>query len=180
MQATPFFMIGFMAAGKSSLGALLALLLDLPFRDLDKEIEARTGQTAVDLFARGESHFRQEERAAFDSLMADGFHGILALGAGFPVQDGAEELLRASGHCLFLDPDFDAILERLEAASGQIRPLATQQEAESPAAFSLRMKALWSSRREIYMRLAQPIQVPSEDPTVVLDHLLDAVHRRGH
>ena len=63
-------LIGFMGAGKTTVGTEVAARLDRPFVDLDREIEARTGSTVVELFAGpGEGEFRSiEEEIVFEAL----------------------------------------------------------------------------------------------------------------
>src|SRR6266404_4500538 len=61
---------GFMGAGKSTIGRLLAARLNWTFLDLDAHLEARTGSTIPQLFERhGEAHFRRLESTALASAL---------------------------------------------------------------------------------------------------------------
>ena len=63
-------LVGFMGAGKTTVGRLLAQRLGWDFCDLDRRVEVRTGQSVAELFAsRGEAAFREEERAAALGLL---------------------------------------------------------------------------------------------------------------
>jgi shikimate kinase len=168
-----------MAAGKSTLGAMLALLMGLPFKDLDREIEEATGQRISDLFSKGEPHFRSIEKKQFHEILDSGFQGVLALGAGLPVQAGMVPELEQRGHCLFLDPDFDLLIQRIdrqEEDDPSFRPLAARLRDETEEARIQRLHCHWEERRLVYRSLGMPISVCEEDAIPdVLDRLLDAV-----
>jgi shikimate kinase len=75
---------GFMGAGKSTTGRLLAARLDWTFLDLDAHLEARAGLSVPEIFARhGEDHFRRLESSALASALALP-NTVLALGGGTP------------------------------------------------------------------------------------------------
>ncbi len=89
-------LVGTMGAGKTTVGRLLAEAWGVGFRDTDHDVEATTGQSVQDIFvSEGEEAFRALERAALVSALAT-HDGVLALGGGAVVQDGARELL--AGH----------------------------------------------------------------------------------
>ena len=67
------FLIGFMGAGKTSVGQALARKLGWSFRDLDRMIEAREQKTVAEIFAElGEAGFRAAESAALTELLQAG------------------------------------------------------------------------------------------------------------
>src|ERR1700709_2552659 len=73
---------GFMGAGKSTVGRLLAARLGWEFLDLDAHLESRTGFTIPDLFStHGEAHFRRLESTALASALGRS-NIVLALGGG--------------------------------------------------------------------------------------------------
>jgi shikimate kinase len=79
-------LIGFMGAGKTTVGRLIAQRLGLPFADSDQVIERRAGRTVAELFAAdGEVAFRELEKGVVLELLA-GPDAVLALGGG-AVQD---------------------------------------------------------------------------------------------
>src|SRR6202051_3487646 len=66
------FLVGFMGAGKSSVGRVLAQRLNWIFEDLDDRIEAREGRTVAEIFRdSGESEFRRAEHAALEQVLAE-------------------------------------------------------------------------------------------------------------
>jgi shikimate kinase len=85
--------VGFMGAGKTTVGQLLAAKLGVPFTDSDHVIEDRAGQPIRQIFAAdGEPAFRQLEHEVIAGLLADG-DGVLALGGGAVAHPGTRALL---------------------------------------------------------------------------------------
>src|SRR5262245_23576931 len=105
-------LIGFMGAGKTTVGRALAKRLGWTFYDLDDVIEQREQQTIPEIFANsGETAFRQAESAALrDLLQANPGDLILALGGGAFVQRQNRALLEQAGAVTIL---LEAPLEEL-------------------------------------------------------------------
>lgn len=105
-------LVGFMGAGKTCVGGLLAERLSLPFVDLDQCIEEREQMTVPLIFAeRGEAGFRKAEREALEAVLGREIC-VLACGGGTPCQPGAMEQLKAWGHTLFLDVSWEKLSSR--------------------------------------------------------------------
>jgi shikimate kinase len=107
------FLVGFMASGKSTIGAELARRLAWDFVDLDTAIESREGQTIAEIFrSRGEGEFRLIEAAALrdltESLSRD---TVVALGGGTFAQLKNIELLRP-WPSIFLDASIEELWQR--------------------------------------------------------------------
>src|SRR5260370_41709509 len=83
------FLIGFMGAGKTSVGKALAQKLNWEFRVLDRVIEAREKKTVAQIFAdRGVAGFRESDRTHLEDLLAKSARGewLVARGGGSFVQ----------------------------------------------------------------------------------------------
>jgi shikimate kinase len=120
-QHTRIFLTGFMGSGKSTLGPLVATLLDYRFVDLDEVIEAEAGQTISEIFSeRGEPAFRELETAALESIRQPGL--VLALGGGAFLSPANRRTVRSMGISVWLDPDLDVLAGRL-ATGAESRPL---------------------------------------------------------
>jgi shikimate kinase len=143
---------GFMGAGKTSVGRILAELLGWDFLDLDSHLEARAGATIAALFeTHGEPHFRRLESSALANALSRP-HTILALGGGTPEQLTNRLLLEQTPGTLvvFLDAPFETLFDRCMlqsfASPDHIRPvLASPAEAE----------ARFHARQPLYKRLAR-------------------------
>ena len=98
--ANAVFLVGFMGAGKSSVGRALADRLNWVFEDLDDRIERGEGRKVAEIFRdSGESEFRRAERDALKQVLEElrgGGVRIIALGGGAFVQRQNAELLGKS------------------------------------------------------------------------------------
>ena len=120
-------LVGFMGAGKSTVGRELGRQLSWPFEDLDERIEAQEGRTVEQIFREsGEAAFRVAEHAAALRQLISGLKAeprIVALGGGAFVQTDNAELLESSGiPIVFLDASPEELFQRCEA-QGTNRPL---------------------------------------------------------
>lgn len=128
------FLIGFMGAGKTSVGRALAQRLGWKFHDLDDVIELREGRTIAGIFAEsGEAAFRHAESAALKALLAEnGVQDdlIVALGGGaFAQPENRGALEQAGAITVLLEAPIEELRRRCQAdAEGRIRPLAQQEE----------------------------------------------------
>ena len=135
LLAQRIFLYGPPGSGKSSLGRLLADGLDLPFCDLDSEIEAQAGKSIPELFKEeGEPGFRARERACLASLLDRPFgvaplplndsngNGVAALGGGSLLDPESRALVESCGQVLCLRASPEALGERLRGSAG-LRPL---------------------------------------------------------
>jgi shikimate kinase len=121
---------GFMGAGKSTVGAILAYDLNWRFLDLDRVIEADSQCTVAEIFRDfGEAEFRRLERQAVQQLSNDE-EIVLALGGGTVEDESTRSLLiHSPGNCLvFLDAELPDLLARC-AVEGKVRPLLAAPEA---------------------------------------------------
>jgi shikimate kinase len=131
LNAKGIILIGFMGAGKSSVGLRLAELLGWVFEDLDGRIEARERRRVPEIFRKsGEKEFRRAERTALQELLSEvqaGTPRIVALGGGAFVQGENAKLIENSGlSTVFLDADVNELWRRCcaQANRGQVeRPL---------------------------------------------------------
>ena len=125
------FLIGFMGAGKTSVGQSLARRLGWNFCDLDRVIEAREQKSVAEIFAElGEPGFRLVESAALAELLQAGGPQsdlVVALGGGTFAQPANREALHQAGALtILLEAPLDE-LQRRCANDSTVRPLAMQE-----------------------------------------------------
>jgi shikimate kinase len=156
---------GFMGAGKSTVGRLLAARLNWSFLDLDAHLESRTNATIPQLFERhGEAHFRRLESSALASALGRD-RTVLALGGGTPEELTNRLLLEQTPatFTIFLDAPFPTLFDRC-MLQDIARPVL-----EDPAAAQLR----FTRRHPLYRRLAS-LTIDTSDLTAdqTIDKLL--------
>ena len=139
MRTDKIFLIGFMAAGKSTVADALARRLDWRAEDIDSLIEARERSTVADIFAtHGEAHFRHVERLVLADLLPLR-HTIVATGGGTFADPENRRRINADCASVWLDVTFETVVGRLPA-DGR-RPLAVQRAT---------MEALYRTRQAAY------------------------------
>jgi shikimate kinase len=118
-------LVGFMGAGKSTVGPMLAAGLGLPFADLDHVIEQQQGRPVRDIFAAdGEAAFRALEHETLASFLA-GPDAVLALGGGAVGHPGSRRLLSAVS-VVYLEVGYDEALRRVGGDAG--RPMLARPD----------------------------------------------------
>jgi shikimate kinase len=138
-------LVGFMGAGKSSIGRLLAHRLGRCFVETDDMIVARDGRSIPEIFrTSGEERFRQLEREVLE-LLALKSGDVIATGGGLPCRDGHMETLRTLGTVVWLKGNLAVGIER--ARRGGTRPMLEGRSLEE-------LEALYR-QREPYYRQAQ-------------------------
>jgi shikimate kinase len=156
-QGNAIFLVGFMGAGKSSVGRALGQRLNWVFEDLDDRIETRERRTVAEIFRdSGESEFRRAERAALEQVLAElggGIARIVALGGGAFVQKKNVARLKASSvPTIFLDAPVEELWQRCCAQAsiaGTERPLLRSLE---------QFRKLHQVRRKSYSKATLKIQ----------------------
>ncbi len=102
-----------MGSGKSYTGKYLSAMLDIPFVDMDAEIEEAQSKSISDIFEElGEPYFRNLERKYLEDLDLSKTM-IIATGGGVPCFGDNIQLMNRLGTTIFIDSDKDTIVERL-------------------------------------------------------------------
>ena len=146
------YLVGFMGSGKTVVGRRVAERLQVPFVDIDEEVERTSGLTVRALFeAAGEEEFRRRE-----SVFLQGTESIpvavVATGGGSFVRPENRERLRLLGTTVFLDPPFATIRQRLAGKTD--RPLF--QHAEQA-------EVLFREREPFYKMAARRVELTGEE-----------------
>jgi len=119
-------LVGFMGAGKTTVGQLLAGRLGLPFADADAVIEERTGIPVRQIFAdQGEPAFRALEHDTIASLLS-GPRLVLALGGGAVEHEQTRRVLAAAEQTVYLHVPYQAALGRVGGDDG--RPMLARPD----------------------------------------------------
>jgi XRE family transcriptional regulator, aerobic/anaerobic benzoate catabolism transcriptional regulator len=125
----PIALIGLRGAGKSTLGAKLAALLDVPFVELDREVEKEAGAPLAEVFAMyGQDAFRRFERRALERVLAEHPQAVIATGGSLVTDPGTYELLLERCRCIWLKAAPEEHMSRV-IAQGDMRPFTGRSAA---------------------------------------------------
>ncbi|MBI4593339.1 MAG: shikimate kinase [Candidatus Rokubacteria bacterium] len=162
-------LVGFMGAGKSVCGRLLARRLGRCFVETDDVIVAREGRSIPEIFAGdGEERFRQLESEALELLRLK-TGDVIATGGGLPCREGRMESLKALGTVVWLRGELADLVERARRIGG--RPLLA---GKSPDAID----ALYREREAYYRQADLVIDTTGFGPDEVVERLLAALRQR--
>ncbi len=167
------YLIGFMGAGKSHHGRLLAGEYDIPFHDLDTLIEEEYGATITELFThRGEAEFRKLER---DTLLrtSDLGHSVIATGGGTPCHFDNMAWMNENGCTIYMDVPVNILAARLKKER-ELRPLLAGVKEEDLEQFIGKLL----ERRMAFYRHAHGT-VHYDDDGNMHNRLINALHELG-
>lgn len=142
----------------------MAVLLRVPFVDLDEEIEREAGMTVPEVFAaRGEPYFRELESGLLRSWAERPYAFVMATGGGAPCFHEGMDIINRSGVSIFLDVPADLLAVRIAAEDH--RPLIAGENREGI------LRNLLQQRRPVYEAAHHTIRaIDSAD--VVAEHIL--------
>jgi shikimate kinase len=160
-------LVGFMGAGKSSIGALLAEELERPFYDSDARVEQLTRQTVQELFALGEAEFRRAEAKTIRELVA-GPSAVISLGGGALQCEPTRALLTRECFIVHLYLSWADVRAALPGLSGD-RPLLQRPLSE--------IHQLYIERQKTYRDAHVRIHVPRNDIDKAFRRVLIALRR---
>jgi shikimate kinase len=166
----PIVLIGFMAAGKSTVGKIVATALDRRFYDLDQLIEEAAGQPIAEIFRQaGEPAFRRHEAAALQRALTLE-DAVVATGGGAACREENLSAMLARGLVVALSASPAEILKRTGGASG--RPLL--DGADDPLAVASRLLA---EREPFYSRAHLRVDTVGRRPEEVAAEIVAAVRQ---
>jgi shikimate kinase len=155
------FLVGFMGAGKTSVGQALSRRLHWPFEDLDDRIEEQSGRSIEEIFrVLGEAAFREMEHAALRNLCEELRQSarVVALGGGAFVQPANLALIKGlAAHTVFLDAPVDELLHRCQQQQKN-RPLCRDAS---------QFRQLYEARQPGYLSAACRIDTQNKDIELV-------------
>jgi 3-dehydroquinate synthase/shikimate kinase/3-dehydroquinate synthase len=152
-------LVGFMGAGKTTVGRKLSLMAGLPFVDVDENIERRTLKEIGEIFSsEGEPAFRALERAAIAEALA-GEEAVLSVGGG-ALEDPLTRTDLEWHDVVHLDVSFPEALRRVGGDGS--RPMLSRGDP----------KALYDERRRHYERVARvSVATDGKDPRTVAEEV---------
>jgi shikimate kinase len=120
------FLVGYMGSGKTTVGRMLAEMMDFEFIDLDKRIEKSFGRSIPEIFFHhGEQAFRVHERECLHHLLNETIDCVVATGGGTPCFFDSMILMKEAGKTIYLKCSPEILFERLRGSSSR-RPLLSR------------------------------------------------------
>jgi shikimate kinase len=164
VTADKIYLVGFMAAGKTTVARALADRLGWRSEDIDELIEARERRTVAEIFARsGEPYFRALERDIL-KLLLPLRHVVVATGGGTFMDPDNRAAINIDGVSVWLDVPLEELVARLPA-DGR-RPLAADRA---------QMERLFAVRQVAYATAQFRIDARDARPETVAERIIEAV-----
>jgi XRE family aerobic/anaerobic benzoate catabolism transcriptional regulator len=162
-------LIGLRGGGKSTLGRMLAERLDVPFIELDREIERRSGANLSEIFDMfGQETFRRAEREALDDVLRRHKHFVIATSGSIVTEPGTLELLLASCFTVWVRAEPEEHMKRV-MAQGDMRPMANNARAMED------LVSILKSREPLYAKAEAVLATTGKTPEQNLAELLRVV-----
>ena len=162
-------LVGFMGAGKTTVGRALAERLGWDFVDVDVEAERRSGRTIRSFFERGEeAGFRSLERALVVELVGRSEPTVVATGGGWGADPARVAALKGEAHTIWLRVDPELAVERA-SGEGPSRPLLDVADPVAEA------RAILSRREAGYAAADTVIETDGRQPGEIVEEILDAL-----
>jgi shikimate kinase len=166
VRADKIYLVGFMAAGKTTLARALARRLGWRAVDIDELIEQREHLTISEIFARhGESYFRAAERAVLAEQL-EPRHIVVATGGGTFAEPQNRAMINADGVSVWLDVPLERLVDRVPA-DGR-RPLASDRAG---------FERLYHQRRAHYEQAHVRLDAGRAGVDALVEELMDWLDR---
>lgn len=162
------YLIGFMGAGKTSVGRILAEKLQLDFCDLDELLEAECGKTISRIFSElGEDFFRELESKELQSVSKNS-RQIVATGGGIVLRQSNWKIMKEGGITVYLKASTDVLWNRIKNDTS--RPLLQVEKPFEKA------RELLSLRMPLYEKADLIIDTGNKSPENVADYIIEKLN----
>lgn len=168
------FLVGFMGAGKTTVGVILAEKLKVPFLDLDRLIEGTTEKSVEEIFSEhGERFFRKVESEALVEASRKYSDVVISTGGGIVLKEENRNFIKRNGISVYLKSGIGELWKRI--SSDTTRPLLKVDKPYSKA------EEILNERSELYAQADYTVDTEGLTPDEVASRIADLVlsHERG-
>ena len=150
MSKNVYFLTGFMASGKSTIGPILANTLGWDFYDLDEEIVKREGNKITEIFAeKGEQYFRNKETELLNEI-SQRKNLIFSLGGGTLVNEVNRKIIKSRGKLIYLKSSPEVAYKRLRFKRDRPVLLFEGEDEPTMEEYVKRINSLLDNRKKFY------------------------------
>ena len=177
MNKKIYYLTGFMAAGKSTIGPILANTLGWDFFDLDREIEKQEGMKIVELYEKkGKEYFRQVETNLLKKF-SEQDKSIISLGGGAIASDVNFNIIKSTGKIIYLKSSPEMAYKRLRFKKD--RPAFVFEEVEVPTKeqFLERIEQLLNSRKKYYEQCDFIVDTDNQSVGITVDVIAKYINK---
>lgn len=162
------YLVGFMSAGKTTIGYQLSRLLCMPFMDIDKQIALEEGAAVTEIFENfGEAHFRKKEQAVLNATYKIP-QLIVASGGGTPCFFDNMEQMKKAGFTFYLKLPIETIVHRLIKTNKE-RPLVS---GKSPEELRTTVQKLFKEREYFYNQAQYAVDASNRNAIHYISRIL--------
>jgi XRE family aerobic/anaerobic benzoate catabolism transcriptional regulator len=162
-------LVGLRGAGKSTLGRRLAEHLDVPFLELDREIERESGLALAEIFdLYGQAAFRRHERRALETLLQRHPRAVIATGGSLVSEPATFDLLLSSCFTVWIKAAPEEHMARV-VAQGDLRPMADNAESMDD------LRRILAGRTALYAKADAVVDTAGRDADTSLADLVAAL-----
>jgi shikimate kinase len=166
-------LLGYMGAGKSTIGPLLAQELGYDYLDLDQLIEEQEAKSIPEIFeSKGEIYFRRAEHSKLKEILTKYSNIVLSLGGGTPCYANNHELYqRPDCKSIYLKASISTLKSRLDQDNTP-RPLLQQMSSMEKEDFIA--KQLFE-RSFFYYQAQNVIEVDGKSPEEITKEICNTL-----
>jgi XRE family transcriptional regulator, aerobic/anaerobic benzoate catabolism transcriptional regulator len=162
-------LVGLRGAGKTSLGRLAAEKLNMPFIELDREVERASGMELSEIFSmHGQTMFRRLEHQCLETIVARFDRVMIATGGSLVTEPVTYDLLLSTCFVVWLSASPEEHMSRV-LAQGDLRPMADGPQAMDD------LKAILESRTPLYTKANAEVMTSGKSETQALATLVDVI-----
>ena len=164
-------LVGMMASGKSSIGKVLSKTMNIPFLDVDKEIELHEKRSVKSIFENsGERYFRKLESKIIIENLREKKSTVIALGGGAFLNAAVRKNVNEKSISVWLDVNIESIIKRVK--KNQNRPLIEKKSDEE-------IKKIYEKRLKYYEMAKIHIDCNKKNKTICVEELISKLKKIG-
>ncbi|HBZ19381.1 MAG TPA: transcriptional regulator [Betaproteobacteria bacterium] len=159
-------LIGLRGAGKTTVGERLSIILNIPFVEIDREIEKLVDAPLSEIFITyGQEGYRNLEKTCLENVLSNGDNCIISTGGSIVQEQSAYDLLLSTCYNVWLKASPKEHMDRV-VAQGDLRPIAGNSKAME------QLKEILIKRQSSYEKADVTVATDGKDPHIIASQIL--------